>query len=180
MPALQKARKYLLAAVVGLAVLDVALLVLLFSPLTQRAELRQRAYDQAQDDLLRKRREAAPLLGMDAKLKNAQAALDAFYKNRLPASGSVLIAELGKLATQSGVRLSDAKYDQTQSGLEGLDRKAIVINLEGEYVNTVKFINALERDHMFFILTGVTLQEQQGGSIKLQMNLETYLKSATL
>jgi type IV pilus assembly protein PilO len=40
----------------------------------------------------------------------------------------------------------------------------------------VKFINALERDKIFFVIGGVTLGEQQG-NVRLQLKLETYLRS---
>jgi type IV pilus assembly protein PilO len=40
----------------------------------------------------------------------------------------------------------------------------------------VKFINALERDKMFFLIDGVNLAEQQG-NVRLQLKLETYLRN---
>jgi type IV pilus assembly protein PilO len=48
--------------------------------------------------------------------------------------------------------------------------------LEGNYVSLAKFINALERDDMFFLISSITLASEPKGPIKLQMKLETYLK----
>ena len=48
--------------------------------------------------------------------------------------------------------------------------------LSGNYVSLAKFINALERDDMFFIINSISLGGEQKGPIKLQMKLETYLK----
>jgi hypothetical protein len=40
----------------------------------------------------------------------------------------------------------------------------------------VKFINALERSKLFFLIDGVTLVEQQG-NVRLQLKVETYLRN---
>jgi type IV pilus assembly protein PilO len=50
------------------------------------------------------------------------------------------------------------------------------ITLSGDYLQEVKFINALERDNMFFLIDGIALAEQQG-NVRLQLKLETYLRS---
>jgi type IV pilus assembly protein PilO len=39
------------------------------------------------------------------------------------------------------------------------------------------FVNALERDKMFFLITGVTLTGQQSGTVGLRLRLTTYLRS---
>jgi hypothetical protein len=40
----------------------------------------------------------------------------------------------------------------------------------------VQFINALERDKMFFVIDGVTLNGQQSGTVNLRLRLTTYLR----
>jgi hypothetical protein len=42
-----------------------------------------------------------------------------------------------------------------------------------------RFINALERDDMLFLINDVQLAGEQNGPIRLQMKLETYLKVGT-
>jgi type IV pilus assembly protein PilO len=42
----------------------------------------------------------------------------------------------------------------------------------------VRFINALERDQLFFIIDSVQLGGEQGGTVKLQMKMETFLKGS--
>ena len=49
-------------------------------------------------------------------------------------------------------------------------------DLSGNYVALAKFINALERDDMLFIISSVELGGEQSGPIKLHMKLETYLR----
>jgi hypothetical protein len=51
--------------------------------------------------------------------------------------------------------------------------------LAGNYTSLARFINALERDQMFFIIDSVTLGGQEQGPVKLNMKLETYLKAGT-
>jgi hypothetical protein len=52
-------------------------------------------------------------------------------------------------------------------------------DLSGSYVALARFINALERDDMLFIISGIELAGEQTGPIKLQMKLETYLRTGT-
>jgi type IV pilus assembly protein PilO len=52
----------------------------------------------------------------------------------------------------------------------------IEATLSGNYVSLARFINALERDDMFFIINSVTLGGEQSGPIRLQVKVETYLK----
>jgi len=53
----------------------------------------------------------------------------------------------------------------------------IETDLTGNYVSLAKFINALERDDMFFIISSIQLGGEQKGPIKLQMKLQTFLKA---
>ena len=71
------------------------------------------------------------------------------------------------------------KYDEKDAPIEGLHKLSIEIALSGDYLQEVKFINALERDPMFFLIDGITLGEQQG-NVRLQLKLETYLRSGAL
>ena len=80
------------------------------------------------------------------------------------------------MAGDTGVHLSGVKYDEKDAPIEGLRKLIIEISLAGDYLQEVKFINALERDKMFFLLDGITLGEQQG-NVRLQLKLETYMRS---
>jgi type IV pilus assembly protein PilO len=60
--------------------------------------------------------------------------------------------------------------------VESLRKLNIELALSGSYLQEVKFINALERDKLFFLIDGVTLGEQQG-NVRLQLKVETYLRS---
>ena len=51
-------------------------------------------------------------------------------------------------------------------------------NLAGEYSGIMHFINGLERDKTFFVISAVTLTGQQGGLVNLRLRLNTYLHAA--
>jgi Tfp pilus assembly protein PilO len=138
---------------------------------------RDQAYVGAQNQLQLKEKEVQPLRGMEDKLKIAEKEIDSFYRQRLPDKSSEIPAELGRLAARNGVRISQAKYSRKEAGINGLTRVEIDANLEGDYLRAVKFINALERDRMFFILNSVDLgEQQQGGFVRLALKLETFLR----
>jgi type IV pilus assembly protein PilO len=71
------------------------------------------------------------------------------------------------------------KYDEKDAPIGGLRKLSIEIALSGDYLQEVKFINALERDPMFFLVDGISLGEQQG-NVRLQLKLETYLRLGAL
>jgi hypothetical protein len=160
-----------------LMVVDIALALFLFSPLRLSSAQQERALAAARASLAAKRKEVGPLLGMEQKLKRSQAEVQTFERNRLPQHDSQIAAELGKIAQQSGVRLAGARYQQKASALPDLTEVTIQAGLEGDYVSTIRFINALERDKMFFVLNGVQLSEERGGTVRLSMSLQTLLKA---
>ena len=176
MASIREVRKTLLPVVIGLVVLDLAGIGYLLSPAGRSREARQRDLGVLKVQLAAKRQEVLPTRGMDGKLKQASADIAAFYKERFPAEYSSVSEELGKLAGQSGVQIAAVKYDDKDAPVEGLRKLNIEVALSGSYLQEVKFINALERDKLFFVIDGVTLGEQQG-NVRLQLKVETYLLS---
>ncbi len=94
---------------------------------------------------------------MDGKLKQASTDIAEFDKERFPAEYSTVSEQLGKLAAASGVQIAAVKYDDKDAPVEGLRKLKIEVALSGSYLQEVKFINALERDKLFFVIDGVTL-----------------------
>lgn len=174
MASLRQVQTRMYSALAVMLALDACLVIYMISPLRPRPAAQQQELEKVQAELEQKRAETAPLMGMDAKLKNARGDLDNFFRDRLPAKDSAIAAELGKLAASNGVNLAGAKYDEGDSGIDGVNLVRIDAGLEGGYLNTVKFINALERDKMFFILSSIVLDQQQGGAVRLRLKLETF------
>jgi type IV pilus assembly protein PilO len=122
---------------------------------------------------------AMPLRGLDAKVSDATAQADRFYRDRLPGSDSEMLAELGALTKKAGVRLAGVQYVYAPvlAGSAGeLTELRIDARLSGDYRPLVQFINSLERDKMFFVIYGVTLTGQQSGTVNLRLRLATYLR----
>jgi type IV pilus assembly protein PilO len=176
MASIREVRKTLVPVLIALAVIDLGCVVYLLSPAGRSREARQRDLVALQAQLASKRQEVLPTRGMDGKLKQASADITDFYKDRFPAQYSTVSEELGKLAGASGVQVSAVKYDDKDAPVESLRKLNIELAISGSYLQEAKFINALERDKMFFVIDGVTLGEQQG-NVRLQLKIETYLRS---
>jgi len=174
---LRNARKRFTTAVIILAVLDVAAIAFLLSPLGRSRSVRQTEWEDARRELQLKRADAVPLRGMDKKLDLARQEIAEFYKDRFPYAYSAVSTELGKVASETGVRVSQISYDPKPAEVPNLQQVVISANLDGDYLQVVKFINALERDKMFFMVDSLTLAQEQGGMVRLQVKLETYLRT---
>lgn len=118
-----------------------------------------------------------PLRGLTGKVERARTDADNFYQQRIPATYSSIASELGSLAVKNGVRLTRVQYTQTPA-LEGLAEIRMDAALSGEYPGLMHFINGLERDKSFFLISGLTLTGQQGGVVNLRMRVITYLRAA--
>lgn len=175
MASIRENRKRLMPVVIGLVVLDLAGVGYLLSPAGRSRQARQREYQSQREQLMAKRQEVLPTRGMEQKLKQADQDIAGFYDTRLPAKYSSVAEELGKLAGDTGVHLSGVKYDEKDAPIEGLRKLTMELTISGDYLQEVKFINALERNKMFFLVDGIALGEQQG-NVRLQLKLETYLR----
>ena len=122
---------------------------------------------------------ARPLRGLDAKLTAATADADSFYRRRLPSAGSQIDAELGVLAKRQSVKLTrlSLAYDPVLAGTAGaLTEVRMDATLSGDYRPLMLFLNSLERDKLFFLISGVTLTGQQSGTVNLRIKLTSYLR----
>jgi type IV pilus assembly protein PilO len=121
-----------------------------------------------------------PLEGLDEKLAQSTKDADKFYKQRLPFADSEVAGELGALAKKQGVKLIRVQYAHSPvlpGGAGELTEARMDASLSGDYRPLVLFVNSLERDKMFFLITGVTLTGQQSGTVGLRVRLTSYLRS---
>ncbi|MGA3316230.1 MAG: hypothetical protein ABSC64_07295 [Candidatus Korobacteraceae bacterium] len=176
MASIREVRKTWMPVVITLVVLDLAGISYLLSPAGRSRQARQRDYYEQRARLTAKRQEVLPTRGMDTKLVQASSDISKFYGQRFPTKYSQVAEELGKVAADTGVHFAGVKYDDKDAPIEGLRKMSIEISLSGDYLQEVKFINQLERDKMFFLIDGIALGEQQG-NVRLQLKLETYLRS---
>ena len=169
-------RRRVLWLLVFLLLVDAAAGAFLLSPLAHSREelLAEKQSLEARRGL--REREVAPLRKMDQKLKQAAKDLDGFYAERVPSEASAVAERLGKLAGKNNVRISEVKYTTEESELRGLRQVTVKADLAADYLSLMKFLNALERDPMFFVIQRITLNEGEGGQVRLELELETYLK----
>jgi hypothetical protein len=175
---LREARQKLTGVIIVLLVLDVIAAVLLIRPIGGSPAARQQQLNQLWNELQAKTRETVPLEGIDKKVEEAKKEIATFYKDRLPGQNSAISEKLGKLASQYGIRIATVNYEVEDTVVRDLRRVSVRADLEGDYLQEVKFINALERETMLFVVDSVALGEDQGGKVKLQVKFETFLKSA--
>ncbi|MGA7379501.1 MAG: GspMb/PilO family protein [Terriglobales bacterium] len=177
MPDLRQTRRKTQIALAAMVAVDVITLAVYFSPLVGSQSARQEQLHDLWKELQQKTREVEPLRGLDKKVPLARKQIDQFYKDRLPAEGSSISENIGKLAGQAGVKISSVRYDMKDPESMGVQRVLIEADMNGDYLQLVRFINSLERDQMFFLVDSVQLGGEQGGMVKLQMKMETYLKT---
>lgn len=175
MPDLKRTRNRLKYAIAALVLVDAVAVAMLVTPLAGMRETRQQEMQQEWQQL--KSREFAPWRGLDKKLPRAKQQIAEFYQERFPAEESSISASLGSVASSSGVRISGVKYDVKDAPIEGLERIEIAANLSGDYLQLMRFINALERNKLFFVIDGVELGSEQNGIVGLQLKIETYMRS---
>ncbi len=179
MPDLRQTRKRIKTSLAILLGVDVVALVVLFSPLVGSTESRRMELNQLWADLQTKTNQVKPLADLPDKVHIANRQIADFYKKRFPTQDSQIATEFGKLAAANGVTIEQARYPVNVKDEETgrLDPVAMEAELSGNYISLAKFINALERDDMFFLISSITLAGEQKGPIKLQMKLETYLRA---
>ncbi len=120
-----------------------------------------------------------PPQSVDDRVKEAQEQIAHFYEDRFPNSSAAIFEDLGKLANENHVKLNNATYAVSDADLPGLRQVAITANLNGDYVQAMKFINSLEREKTFFIVDNVSLGEQNGGTVRLAIKIETYMRGVS-
>jgi Tfp pilus assembly protein PilO len=177
MPDLRQRRRKVKIALATMALVDLVAIAIYFSPLIGSEARRQAHLQQLWQELQQKTREVTPLRGLDKKIPFAQKQIEQFYKQRFPSEDSDISDSLGKLANDSGVKIGSFKYAMKDPEELGLRRVEIDADLDGGYLQLVRFINSLERSPTFFLVNSVQLGGEQGGIVRLQMKMETYLKT---
>jgi hypothetical protein len=159
----------------GLLLVDAVAVVALVTPLAGAASSRVAELARLRTELQLHRQ--APWRGLDKKVPEARQQIQDFYQERFPDGYSMISGDLNRIAGEVGVKIGSVKYDQKDASVEGLQRVEIEANVAGDYLQLVKFINAMERSRLFFVINDLALGGEQNGTVKLQMKLETYLRT---
>jgi hypothetical protein len=177
MPELQGSRRKLQIAIAAMVLADLVAVGVLFSPLVGSAESRRITMSELSVELAKKTREVAPLKGIDQKIILAKGQIGQFYQDRFPSRDSELAAELGKIASENGVRILQAKYKQEDATEARIVPTEIEGNFSGDYLQLVRFINALERSKQFFAVDSISLAGESTGPVKLEVKMHSYLRT---
>ncbi len=121
--------------------------------------------------------QTAPLRGLDLRVDKARDQVRAFYQKRIPLNYSSIDRRIGELGVNSGVRLSRVQYSQGKPGAD-LTEISMDAGITGEYPQIMRFVNSLERDQNFFVIRGLTLTGQQGGTVNVRLQISTWLRPA--
>jgi len=175
MPELQDSRRKLKIAIAAMVAADLIAAAVLFSPLVGSATSRRLEMMRLTAELQKKTREVEPLRNIDQKVVVARGQISQFYKDRFVARDSDLAAELGRLASESGVRILQAKYKQEDPVTGGVVPVEIEGNFSGDYLQLVRFMNSLERSKLFFTVDSVDLAGESSGPVKLAVKLHSFL-----
>jgi type IV pilus assembly protein PilO len=177
MPDLRQNRKDIKTSLAIMLAVDVIAVAVLISPLVGSTESRRQELNQLWSELQIKTHQVEPLGNLREKVKTANGQIAEFYKKRFAGQQSQIVTEFDKLASANGVAVEQTKYKVLDEETGRLHPVEIDADLSGNYVSLAKFINALERDDMFFIISSISLGGEQKGPIKLQMKLQSYLKA---
>ncbi len=172
---LQDARRTLKIAIGVMLALDLAAAAVLFSPLVGSAESRRFQKNSLAAELTKKNRDIKPLIGMDKKVELAKKQIPQFYAERFAARDSDIAEELGKIASQNGVKIQQARYKQEDAETAGIIPVEIQGSFSGDYLQLVRFINSLERSKLFITVDGVDLGSEGAGPVRLQVTMHSYL-----
>jgi len=166
-----------IAAVATLAAMVVTLVIVVGLDLAGTSSRSTEALAGKQLELKVLDKETAPLRGLDLRVADSRAQMQAFYTKRIPANYSSIATRIGELEVNSGVRLSRVQYSQ---GLPGVDLTEISMDagISGDYRQIMRFVNALERDQTFFVIRAMTLAGQQGGSVNLRLRVSSWMRPA--
>jgi type II secretory pathway component PulM len=164
---------------------NVLLYAVVVFPLRRQVESAEREANTQHDLLNRARQDHRAAKANVAGKQQADAALQKFYKDVLPASQSsartLTYARLAQLADQSNVRL-----EQGQSTLEpqkgsALTKSTTSYTLAGDYRNVRRFIYQLETTPEFVVLENVTLtspgEQAPGRALVMRLEIATYFRS---
>jgi type IV pilus assembly protein PilO len=135
----------------------------------------EEALSQAQAQKLAADLASRPLRGLDSKLAISADEANKFYEVRLPYAYSNLATELGEVAKRTNVKLSRVQYQQ-QAPSNGVTEVRMDAALTGDYVSLAHFINGLERNKSFFLITAIGLSGQQSGIVNLRLRITSYLR----
>jgi Tfp pilus assembly protein PilO len=178
MKSVRVARRLLLIVAIVLLVIAAGAIAWLLSPSGRSAAALHNEYAQLRSQYEEQLHDVGPARDIDKRLAQAREQQAAFYTDRVPVGYSAISETLFDLAAKNHVQASALKYDAKDTDIPGLQRVGLAAQITGDYGDEMKFINAVERSKLFFVIDSVDLGAAEGGKVRLDIHFETYLRSA--
>ena len=178
-------KRGVLIPVLAALVLNVVLFIAVVYPLRARARRAEARAATAAQELRAAERDDADARGITEGRDRTQVALNAFYKDVLPASHAqarqATFLRLTQLAEQHHLQPSRRSTDPTQSKDSNLARLEISMTLQGNYDDIRRFIYHVETGSDFIVIDSIALRqgEEVGSPLTLALELSTYYRAGT-
>lgn len=136
------------------------------------------SYQQQQIHFMQLRARMIRLQDLPAKVDKTRDQEAKFFADRMAPNYSTIAAQLGDIAVKDQVRWARAQYNPA-APLNGITELHIDAAVSGDYIPVMHFINDIERDkdHVFFIIDGVTFTGEQGGLVNIRLRLSAFIQS---
>lgn len=180
MKSVTQARKVFVSIAVLFLLMDLGAFAVLMSKAGRSAVERGKELESLRLERTEKEADARPTRDMDKKLVRARESITGFYAQKLPANYSDISEDLGKLAADNHLMLSQVHYDTKASPVPNVNGVLMNVSITGSYRSVMEFINTLERDHRFYVLDRVVIGDAgTSNDLRVEIQLETYLKVAS-
>jgi Tfp pilus assembly protein PilO len=177
MKSVRDARRLLLIVAIVLLVIASGAIAWLLSPRGRSAAALHNEYNELRSQYEIQLHEIGPARDIDKRLAQAREQQAAFYAERLPAGYSAISETLFDLAAKEHVQATALRYDAKDTDIPGLQRVGLAATITGDYGDEMKFINAVERSKLFFVIDSIDLGAAEGGKVRLDIHFQTYLRS---
>jgi hypothetical protein len=176
-------RRAILAGVIALVAADVAMAIYSWNLSSARRPQQDLAILSRNRDLLKADITRAENIRL--RIPKIQEDCDKFEGSLFPASTgySSVTAELGSIASKSGLQLESRSFHQTE--IKGRDLQEVEIEavVNGSYPGVVHFLNGLQRSSNVY---GVVALEAKGeaaaansrGEVRVSLHIRTYFRNA--
>ena len=176
-------KRVIILLVVLLIAADVALGVYTWNLASAQTAQRELSQMMLNRDLLKKDIQRAREIR--SHIPAIQKDCEAFEQSLFPESTgySTISAELGSLASQSGLRLDSRSFKPKTVKGRDLTELAIDTQVTGDYRGVVRFLNALQRSKSFYAVEGLSAHSaphSQGskGGLQVTVHIKTYFRAA--
>jgi hypothetical protein len=176
---LTQQRRRFTALLVSMGVICAVALFILLGPGIGDAAPRYQELTHKQQLLRTREAENRPIQRLSELIEKAKGQYQTFSSDRLTAYPSTVYNSIYDLARKNNVQLGEMKYEVFDDPPEasGLKLLHVQARVSGGYANLVKFINALERNKLFFVIRDLQLSDTRGQSgLQLQLSMDTYLR----